>query len=77
MEAILKVDEAYFQMKEVPAGEDPKDVDVPKDLSKDPSSQEGIMLSRNGHASQDGHLEVQEGYPEQAGRLRAGGDGER
>ena len=44
-EAILKVDEAYFQMKEVPAGEDPKDVDVPKDLSKDPSSQEGIMCS--------------------------------
>lgn len=44
-EAILKVDEAYFQMKQVPAGQDPKDVDVPKDLSKDPSSQEGIMCS--------------------------------
>jgi hypothetical protein len=44
-EAVLKVDEVFFKMKEVPNGVDPADVDVPQNLSKDPSSQEGVMCS--------------------------------
>lgn len=44
-EAILKVDEVFFQMKPVLEGKNPEDVDVPQNLGDDPTSEEGVMCS--------------------------------